>query len=79
MLVAKDYLDVFQGEGIITITTTKEWELSINLLPRTVPISKASYRRAPAQLQELKLQLKEMFDKGFIRPSFTMGCTSVVC
>ena len=24
---------------------------------------------APAELQELKIQLKEMLDKGFIRPS----------
>uniref|UniRef100_A0A2N9GWU7 RNA-directed DNA polymerase n=1 Tax=Fagus sylvatica TaxID=28930 RepID=A0A2N9GWU7_FAGSY len=35
----------------------------------TAPISKAPYRMAPAELKELKGQLEELLDKGFIRPS----------
>ena len=35
----------------------------------TAPISKAPYRRAPAELKELKTQLQELLDKGFIHPS----------
>jgi len=33
------------------------------------PISKALYRMAPAEMKELKTQLQELLDKGFIRPS----------
>ena len=35
----------------------------------TQPISKAPYRMAPIELKELKNQLQELLDKGFIRPS----------
>ena len=35
----------------------------------TAPISIAPYRMAPAELKELKVQLQELLDKGFIRPS----------
>ena len=43
----------------------------INLLPDTNPISFAPYRVAPAELKELKAQLKDLLDKGFIRPSIS--------
>jgi len=36
------------------------------LVPSTTPISKASYRMAPAELDELKTQLQELLDKGLI-------------
>ena len=41
----------------------------INLLPGTALISQETYRMAPAELKELKTQLRELVDKGFIRPS----------
>ncbi|KAA0043132.1 ty3-gypsy retrotransposon protein [Cucumis melo var. makuwa] len=47
----------------------REIEFTIELEPSTVPISKAPYRMAPAVLKELKVQLQELLDKGFIRPS----------
>ncbi|KAL0540962.1 hypothetical protein IC582_020988 [Cucumis melo] len=46
-----------------------EVEFAIELEPGTVPISRAPYRMAPAELKELKVQLQELLDKGFIRPS----------
>nr|GFC66773.1 putative reverse transcriptase domain-containing protein [Tanacetum cinerariifolium] len=33
------------------------------------PISKAPYRMAPVELKDLKEQLQEMLENGFIRPS----------
>ena len=33
------------------------------------PISRTAYRMAPTELKELKTQLQELLDKGFIRPS----------
>ena len=32
-------------------------------------MSRAPYRMAPAELKELKVQLQELLDKGFVRPS----------
>jgi len=32
----------------------------------SAPISKAPYRMAPAEMKELKTQLQELLDKGFI-------------
>ena len=39
------------------------------MLPDTKPISIPPYRMAPAELKELKEQLKDLLEKGFIRPS----------
>ena len=39
------------------------------MLPGTQPISIPPYRMAPAELNELREQLKDLLDKGFIRPS----------
>ena len=44
-------------------------EFTIDLVPGTGPMSKAPYRMAPVELKELKVQLQELLDKGFIRPS----------
>lgn len=44
-------------------------DFSIKLLPRTTPIFKAPYRMVPVELQELNIELKEMLDKGYVRPS----------
>ncbi|KAA3484438.1 Transposon Ty3-G Gag-Pol polyprotein [Gossypium australe] len=53
------------------ITTIKEVEFAINLVPGTSPISIAPYRMAPTELKELKPQLQELTDKGFARLSFS--------
>ncbi|XP_075104695.1 uncharacterized protein LOC142178843 [Nicotiana tabacum] len=47
----------------------REIEFPIELVPGTTPISIAPYRMSPAELKELKDQLQELLDKGFIRPS----------
>ncbi|XP_070055168.1 uncharacterized protein [Nicotiana tomentosiformis] len=47
----------------------REIEFSIDVLPYTQPISISTYRMAPTELRELKAQLKDFLDKGFIRPN----------
>ena len=47
----------------------REVEFAIELERGTAPISKAPYRMAPAELAELKKQLEELLEKGYIRPS----------
>ena len=44
-------------------------DLSIKILPGTAPTSRAPYRVAPTKLKKLNIQLQELLDKGFIRPS----------
>ncbi|KAL0311461.1 UNVERIFIED_CONTAM: Transposon Ty3-G Gag-Pol polyprotein [Sesamum angustifolium] len=46
-----------------------EVDFTIETLPGVAPISIAPYRMAPVELQELKKQLEELLEKGFIRPS----------
>nr|GEW71373.1 retrotransposon protein, putative, Ty3-gypsy subclass [Tanacetum cinerariifolium] len=46
-----------------------EVEFDIELIPDAKPISKAPYRMAPVELKELKDQLQELLERGFIRPS----------
>ncbi|TYK23816.1 ty3-gypsy retrotransposon protein [Cucumis melo var. makuwa] len=66
--VVRDYLDVFPEE-LSRLPPHNEIEFAIELEPGTVPISRAPYKIAPAELKELKVQLQELLDKGFIRPS----------
>ncbi|KAL0533867.1 hypothetical protein IC582_028138 [Cucumis melo] len=65
--VVRDYPDVFPEE-LPRLPPHREVEFAIELEPGTVPISRAPYRMAPAELKELKVQLQELLDKGFIRP-----------
>ena len=53
------------------IPPEREIEFGIDLLPDTQPISISPYRMAPAEFKELKEQLKDLLDKGFIRPSIS--------
>ncbi|GAA0158578.1 hypothetical protein LIER_15563 [Lithospermum erythrorhizon] len=46
-------------------------ETSNSLVPETGPISKVPYGMAPAKVKELKDQLQDMLDKGFIRSSIS--------
>jgi hypothetical protein len=66
--VVREFPDVFP-EDLPGLPPDREVEFSIDLVPGTAPISKAPYRMAPAELKELKGQLEELLDKGFIRPS----------
>nr|GFD32258.1 DNA/RNA polymerases superfamily protein [Tanacetum cinerariifolium] len=60
--------DVFPDE-LPGIPPVREVEFSIELIPEAEPISKASYRMALIELKELKDQLQELLERGFIRPS----------
>lgn len=53
-------------------------DISIELVPGTAPASKASYKMSTPKLVELKLQLKEMLDKGYIRPCVSPWGTPVL-
>jgi hypothetical protein len=46
----------------------RDIEFSIELVLGVVPMSRTPYRMSTPELVELKLQLKEMWDKGYILP-----------
>ena len=66
--VVKEFSNVFP-EKLPSLPPEREVDLSIEILPGTAPISRAPYRMALTELNELKIQLHELLDKGFIRPS----------
>ncbi|KAL4025983.1 hypothetical protein IC575_014389 [Cucumis melo] len=66
--VMKEIIDVFPDD-LSGLPADREIEFTIELLPGTAPISQAPYRMAPNELKELKMQLQELVDKGYIRPS----------
>ncbi|KAK2395373.1 putative mitochondrial protein [Trifolium repens] len=66
--VVQDFQDVFPSE-IPAFPPCREVEFFIDLQPGTGPISESAYRMAPAELVELKSQIEDLLEKGFIRPS----------
>ncbi|XP_073046096.1 uncharacterized protein [Primulina eburnea] len=68
--VVKEFLDVFFDE-IPGFPPQREIDFSIELVSGTNPISRAPYRLAPAELKELKEQLQDLLEKGYIRPSMS--------
>ena len=68
VLVAYEFLDIFPDE-LLGLPPHREIEFYIDVVPDTAPISILSYKMAPIELKELKEQLQELLDKGFIRPN----------
>ena len=66
--VVRDYPDVFPEE-LPGMPPDRDVEFLIDLVPGTGPIAKRPYPMAVAELKELKKQLEEQLQKGFIRPS----------
>jgi len=66
--IVSGYPDVF-AEITLGLPPDLEIEFTIDLMPGTQPIQKAPYRMGPFELKELKIQLKDLVDQGFIRPN----------
>ena len=66
--VVRDFLDVFPAD-LPGMPPDRDIDFCIDLEPGKRPISIPPYRIAPAELRELKAQLQELLNKGFIRPS----------
>jgi hypothetical protein len=75
--VVCEYLDVFPDE-LPGMPPDRDIEFAIDLQLGTAPISKRPYRMHPVELAELKKQLQELLDKGFIHPSTSpWGCPAL--
>ncbi|GJR35571.1 putative reverse transcriptase domain-containing protein [Tanacetum coccineum] len=68
VLIIRDFPDVFP-EDLPGLLSTRQVKFQIDLIPSAAPVARAPYRLAPSEMKELSKQLKELSDKGFIRPS----------
>ena len=59
------YMDVFQ-KGLSELPPYKEIEFTIEVAPGTTPISRTPYPMALSELKELKNQLEEPVEEGYI-------------
>jgi hypothetical protein len=72
-----EYPDVFPDD-LPGMLPDQDIEFIIKLEPGTVPISKRPYQMPPNELAELKIQLQDLLDKGFIRPGVSpWGCPAL--
>jgi hypothetical protein len=68
--ILREYKDLFPEE-VLGLPLRRDIDFSIELAPGVVPVSRMPYQMSTPELVELKLQLKEMMDKGYIRPSMS--------
>eukprot|EP00253_Pinus_taeda_P015609 PITA_15609 len=66
--VIQEFIDVFPEE-IPGLPPNKNIDFTIELVPGAAPVSQAPYRMRVPELTELKMQLQELLDKDYIRPS----------
>ena len=66
--VVCEYENVFPDK-LPGLPLQRDVDFTIELHPSTSSISMTPHRMAPAELQELKVQLRELLNRGFIRPS----------
>ena len=75
--VVCEYEDVFLDD-LPGLPLQRVVDFGIELHPGTSPISMTPHWMAPVELQELRVQLKELLDKGFIRSSTSPWGTLVL-
>nr|GFB75574.1 putative reverse transcriptase domain-containing protein [Tanacetum cinerariifolium] len=66
--IVREFPNVFL-EDLSGLPPSLEIEFRIDLIHGVMPVAKSPYHLAPTEMQELANQLKELQDKGFIRPS----------
>jgi hypothetical protein len=66
--IVREFRDVFPEE-LPELPPVREIEVFIETILGVSPIAQSPYRMTPIELAELKFQLQELLDKGFIRPS----------
>jgi hypothetical protein len=75
--VAYEFLGVFL-EDLQGMPPDRDVEFVIELQPDMAPISRMPYKMTPKELAELKVQLSELLDKGYIHPSSSpWGCPAL--
>ncbi|GJT51060.1 putative reverse transcriptase domain-containing protein [Tanacetum coccineum] len=66
--IVQEFPEVFL-EDLPGLPPARHVEFQIDLVPGAAPVARAPYQLAPGEMQELSIQLQELSDRGFIRPS----------
>jgi len=75
--IVRGFLDVFPND-LPGLPPNRDVDFVIELKPGTALVSKRAYRMLPKELAELKIQLQELLDKGYVRPSSSpWGCPAI--
>jgi hypothetical protein len=75
--IACEFPNIFP-EDLPGMPSDRDVEFVIELQLGTAPISRRPYKMTPKELAELKVQLNELLDKGYIRPSSSpWGCPAL--
>jgi hypothetical protein len=74
----RGFPDVFPEE-LPGMPPDREVEFVIDLLLETAPISKRPYKMSIEELKELKKQLTELQDAGYIRPNSSPCGVGSIC
>jgi hypothetical protein len=75
--VVREFPDVFPDD-LPGMPPERDIEFKIELQPGTAPIARSPYKMSWDELAELKIQLKDLVDKGYIRPSSSAwGCPTL--
>ncbi|GKF32208.1 putative reverse transcriptase domain-containing protein, partial [Tanacetum coccineum] len=72
MPVICDFPEVFPDD-LWGLPPPRQVEFKIDLEPGTAPVTRAPYSLAPSEMKESLVQLQELLEKGFIRPSSSRG------
>lgn len=75
--VVREFDDLFPKE-VSCLLPNREIEFSIDVIPRSTPISKDPYKMAPLKIHDLKEQLHTLLDWGFIRPNISSWDAPVI-
>nr|GEU73993.1 hypothetical protein [Tanacetum cinerariifolium] len=75
VLIVRDFLEVFL-EDLPGLSPSRQVEFQIDLIPGVAPVARKPYRLALSEMKELSDQLKELFEKGSIRPVMPFGLTN---
>ncbi|GJU65812.1 putative nucleotidyltransferase, ribonuclease H [Tanacetum coccineum] len=70
IVVVRDFPEVFPDD-LSGLSPVQEIKFQIELIPEAMPVAKSPYHLEPSELEEFSGQLKELQDKGFIRPSLS--------
>jgi hypothetical protein len=77
ILVVREFLDVFPND-FSNMPLDQDVEFPIELQSGTTSVSRRLYKMTPMELAELKIQLMELLDKGYIHlSSSSSGCLTL--
>lgn len=67
--IEQEYADIFRDQLPNQLPPSRALDHRIDLVPGSTPPNRATYRMSPKELDELKRQLNELVEHGFIQPS----------